>query len=158
MKKTTTILVAHVILFCFISHAYSYDKNYSIKDVIKLVPSQTSNGWWHKQFNSMEGNRYLSSFQSTEHKGKLNWNKDDIKEGKIQIVNAMQLAQQWAVDHKPFGENNWEIENATLLFRAAENEIEYIYAIMLKTEDYKTIEVIVLPSQEVIPPEINPEF
>jgi len=151
-------LVHLIILFCFTSLAYSTDVNYTINDVRELVPKQTSKGWWHKQFSSMSGNKYLSSFQSKEHEGKINWNKEDLEEGKIQIINAMKLARQWCDNNTPFDEKQWEIESVTLRFRTGNNEIEYFYAVTLKTPEYKTIEVIILPNYEIIAPIIDPKF
>ena len=100
----------------------------------------------------------MSSFQSLDHKGKLSWNEQEIAEGKIQIVEAMQLAQNWAINNTPFGSKDWEVESVTYRFTSGENEIEYICAVTLKTADYKTIEVIVLPTNEIIAPVIDPKF
>ncbi len=150
----------NVITFLLVSSLALADSvTYSESEVIALVPTQTDKGWWHKQFSSMEGNRYLTSFKSKEHVGKLKWDREDLKQGKIQIVKAMKLAQQWCVNNAPFGEKNWEIENVTYRFRAAgNNDIEYMSAITLKTPDYKTIEIIVLPNYEILPPEIDPKL
>jgi len=154
-KLILTLLVAYLF---FTTQAFSKTEDYTLKDVSEIVPQQTSQGWWHKQFSSMPGNRYLTSFQSTQHKGKLSWDRADLKAGKIQIVKAMQLAKQWSVDHAPFGENVWEIESVTFRFRSGKGGIEYMCAITLKTPDYKTVEVIILPNQEIIPPEIDPQL
>lgn len=154
----TQVFIHLIILFCLNSLAYASEVNYTVNDVRELVPEQTSEGWWHKQFSSMPGNRYLTSFQSKEHQGKINWNKEDIKEGKIQIVKAMTLAKQWSVDNTPFGEKQWEIESVAFRFRSGNNEIQYICSITLRTPEYKTVEVIVLPNYEIITPDIDPKF
>ena len=108
----------------------------------------------------MPGNRYMSSFQSKDHPGKLGWAADDLKFGKIPIVRAMELAEQWCGKSEPFGQTNWEIENVTFRFRSGMNtdKIEYITSVTLKTPEYKTIEVIVLSNNEIVPPDLNPEF
>lgn len=156
MKRSMLILL--VVLLFFTAHAFSKTMDYTLKDVNEIVPQQTDQGWWHKQFSSMPGNRYLTSFQSTEHKGKLNWDQSDLRAGKIQIVKAMQLAKQWSDDNAPFGEKKWEIESVTFRFRSGDDLIEYMCAITLRTADYKTVEVIVLPNHEIIPPEIDPKL
>lgn len=157
MKFDRFMYAATFLLAASLTH--SNELTYSISEVNALVPKQTEKGWWHKQFSSMAGNRYLSSFQSKEHVGKLNWNKEDLKNGTIQIVKAMKLAKEWCLSNAPFGEKYWEIENVTYRFRTAGNtEIEYMAAITLKTPEYKTIEIIVLPNHEVLPPEINPKL
>jgi hypothetical protein len=50
----------------------------------------------------MAGNRYLLSFKSKDHEGKLNYSNKDIKEGKIPILKAMKLAEKWCDDNTPF--------------------------------------------------------
>ena len=106
----------------------------------------------------MPENRYMASFQSLEHKGKLGWNQHDLAQGRIQIVKAMALAKNRVADNTPFGINNWEVENVSYRFRTGDNEIEYFCCVTLRTAEYKTIEVIVLPNNEIIPPVIDPEF
>lgn len=126
--------------------------------VIQLVAKSPQDGWWHKTFNSMAGNRHLTSFKSKDHEGKLDWNKEDIQEGKIPITRAMGLAKDWCDNVKPFGDPEWEIDTVTLRFRSNQGEIEYIYIVTLKTEEYKTIDVVILPNDEVIAPELNPKL
>lgn len=156
MQRSMPILL--IVWLLLTLPAYASGANYKISDVIEIVPEQTNKGWWHKQFSSMPGNRYLTSFQSTEHKGKLSWDQADLKAGKIQIVKAMQLAKQWSADYAPFGEKEWKIESVTFRFRSGNDEIEYMCAITLRTADYKTLEVIVLPTHVIIPPEIDPKL
>ncbi len=151
-------LVHLCVLFGFCTFSFAGDKNYRVTDLQELVPQQTSKGWWHKQVSTMPDNRYMASFQSLDHKGKLGWNKQDLAQGKIQIVTAMALAQKWTADNAPFGIKNWEVENVTYRFRTGDNEIEYICSVKLKTSDYKTVEVIVLPNNEIVPPVIDPKF
>ena len=153
-----SIVTPVIIIICLTTLAYSDDKQYTLNDVVKLVPAQTGKGWWHKQVSTMQGNRYLSSFESKDHKGKLGWSQKDLKAGKIPIVKAMALARQWTVANTPFGEQAWEIENVTYRFRSGNDEIEYICAVTLKTVEYKTIEIIVLPNHDILPPVINPQF
>ena len=96
------LLAPLILLFVYSTFSYA-DDQYSINDINRLVPKQTSKDWWHKQVSTMPDNRYMSSFQSLDHKGKLSWNEQEIAEGKIQIVEAMQLAQNWAINNTPFG-------------------------------------------------------
>ena len=151
-------LVNIFLLFVFCTFAFASDKNYTINDLQELVPRQTEKGWWHKQVSTMPENRYMASFQSLDYEGKLGWNNHDLAQGKIQIVEAMKLAKNWTADNAPFGIENWEIEDVTYRFRTGDNEIEYICSVTLKTPDYKTVEVIVLPNNELIPPVIDPKF
>ncbi|MES9869853.1 MAG: hypothetical protein ABW153_13595 [Sedimenticola sp.] len=147
-----------MILLGFTQVAHAADATYTVNDVQSIVPKQTSEGWWHKQIGSIKGNKYLSDFKSKDHIGKINWNKGDLKEGKIQIVKAMRIAKQWCDDNKPFGGKQWDVETVTLRFRSGNNEVEYIYAIEVRTPGFKkSIEVIVLPNFEIIPPTINPK-
>ena len=150
--------ICGIILFTFVALAYSEEVTYSVEEVSAIIPLQTNKGWWHKQFSSQSGNKYLSSFQSKEHEGKLNWDKKDLREGKIQIIKAMKKARQWTHDNTPFGEKDWEIESVTYRFRPGNDEIEYTCAVTLKTPEYKTLEVIVLPNYELITPVINPKL
>jgi hypothetical protein len=152
------IPICIILLFLFITLSFAIEKNYKITDLQKLVPGQTSEGWWHKQVSTMPENRYMTSFQSLDYKGKLGWNNEDLSQGKIAIINAMELAQKWTSNNKPFGIQDWVIENVTYRFRTGENEIEYICSVTLRTSEYKTIEVIILPNNEIIPPVMNPEF
>ena len=145
-------------LFFFTSLIYAKENKYSIDDLYDLVAEQTSKGWWHKQVSTMPGNRYISSFKSNDYKDKLKWNDKDIDEGKIKIIRPMKLAKKWADDNKPFGEIYWVIEEVTYRFRMGNKEVEYICAVTLKTPEYKTIEIIILPNDEIIAPEINPKF
>lgn len=96
--------VVPILLLFFCTFAYADKHKYTIDDIKKLVPPQTSKGWWHKQVSTMADNRYMSSFQSLDHKGKLGWDVKDISDGKITIVQAMALAKNWSMDNRPFGD------------------------------------------------------
>lgn len=58
----------------------------------------------------------------------------------------------------PFGEAKWEIDTVDYHFRATADAIEFIHIITLKTEEYKTIDVIILPNYELLPPDIIPQL
>ncbi len=156
MKIKNTLLI--ILLFGIPFLAWSEHVKNESEDIVQLVAKSPQEGWWHKTFNSMDGNRYLLSFDSKNHPGKLNWKQEDIKEGKIPIAKAMKMAKAWCDEHKPFGEPIWEIDTLNLRLRSKNNQIEYIYIVTLKTEAYKTIDVVVLPSDELIAPELNPKL
>lgn len=128
------------------------------QDIAQLVAKSPQEGWWHKTFNSMAGNRYLLSFDSKKHPGKLNWKTEDMEDGKIPITKAMQLAKAWCDENKPFGDVLWDIDTVNLRMRSRGTNIEYIYIVTLKTEEYKTIDIVVLPNNELIAPELNPKL
>ena len=125
------------------------------QDITQLVAKSPKEGWWHKTFNSMAGNRYLLSFDSKKYPGKLNWKTEDMEDGKIPITKAMQLAKAWCDDNKPFGDPLWEIDTVNIRFRSTDTHIEFIYVVTLKTDEYKTIDIVVLPNFELIAPELN---
>jgi len=47
------ILTLLVVYLSYTAQAYSIVVDYTLKDVSEIVPKQTSQGWWHKQFSSM---------------------------------------------------------------------------------------------------------
>ena len=149
-----------IIAFWFPGFSLAKETRFTTKNVLELVAKSSTDGWWHKTFNSMAGNRYLLSFESKKHAGKLSWREDDIKEGKIEIIKAMQLAKKWCDGAKPFGEVRWEIDTVTFRFRsdADGTEVEFIYIVTLKTDEYKTIDIVILPNYEVIAPDLDPKI
>ena len=78
--------------------------------------------------------------------------------GKIPVTKAMRLAKEWCDENQPFGDSVWEIDTVSLRFRSKDKIVEYIYIVTLKTEAYKTIDIIVLPNHELIAPELNPQL
>lgn len=156
MKLINTFLI--ILLFGIPFLAWSEHVKNESEDMAQRVAKSPKEGWWHKTFNSMDGNRYLLSFDSKQYAGKLNWKKEDLVEGKIPIARAMRLAKAWCDAHKPFGDPVWEIDTVNLRLRSKDEQIEYIYIITLKTDEYKTIDIVVLPNYELIAPELNPKL
>ena len=156
MKIRNLLLI--VLLFGIPYLTWSETAQSKSQDIYQLVAKSPEKGWWHKTFNSMDGNRYLLSFDSKEHAGKLNWEKTDLEDGKIPVANAMRLAKAWCDENKPFGDEVWDIDTVNLRMRARGKNIEYIAIVTLKTEEYKTIDVVVLPNNELITPELNPKL
>ena len=156
MKLVNALLI--ILLFGIPFIAWSEHVKNESEDIAQLVAKSPQKGWWHKTFNSMDGNRYLLSFDSNKHTGKLNWKEEDLEEGKIPITQAMRIAKAWCDEHKPFGDPVWEIDTVTLRLRSNNKQIEYIYIITLKTDAYKTIDIVVLPDLELIAPELNPKL
>ena len=156
MRSIKILLI--ILLFGIPFIAWSEHEKNESEDMAKLVAKSSQEGWWHKTFNSMDGNRYLLSFDSNKHAGKLNWKQEDLEEGKIQIAQAMRLAKVWCDENKPFGDPVWEIDTVNLRLRSKDKQIEYIYIITLKTDEYKTIDIVVLPNYELIAPELNPKL
>jgi len=147
-----------ILMFGIPCLSLSQQQKSNYQDISQLVAESPKKGWWHKTFNSMAGNRYLLSFDSNKYAGKLNWRQEDIKEGKIPITKAMQLAKAWCDEKKPFGDPIWEIDTVNLRLRSKATMIEYIYIVTLKTDEYKTIDIVVLPNNELIAPELNPKL
>ena len=81
-----------------------------------------------------------------------------MQDGKIPVANDMRLAKVWCDENKPFGDEVWDIDTVNLRMRARGKNIEYITIVTLKTEEYKTIDVVVLPNNELIAPELNPKL
>lgn len=156
MKLINTLLI--ILLFGIPFLAWSEHVRNESDDMAQLVAESPAKGWWHKTFNSMDGNRYLLSFDSNQHAGKLNWKEADLAEGKVPIAQAMRLAKAWCDENKPFGDPVWEIDTVNLRLRSKDKQIEYIYIITLKTAEYKTIDIVVLPNYELIAPELNPKL
>lgn len=156
MKLKNALLIIFLFAIPYLSWCGS-DKD-DFQDVYQLVAESPQEGWWHKTFNSMAGNRYLLSFDSKNYPAKLNWKKADMADGKIPIAKAMQLAKDWCDANKPFGDPKWEIDTVNLRFRSRDTDIEFIYIVTLKTEAYKTIDIVVLPNYEMITPEFNPKL
>ena len=156
MKLRNLFLI--VLLFGVPYLAWSEPAQSKSQDIYQLVAKSPEKGWWHKTFNSMDGNRYLLSFDSQKHAGKLNWEKADMEDGKIPVASAMRLAKAWCDENKPFGDEVWDIDTVNLRMRASGKNIEYITIVTLKTKEYKTIDVVVLPNNELIAPELNPEL
>jgi hypothetical protein len=156
MKFINILLI--ILLFGIPFLAWSEHVKSESEDIAQLVAKSPKEGWWHKTFNSMDGNRYLLSFDSNQHTGNLNWKEEDLEEGKIPITRAMRIAKAWCDEHKPFGDPVWEIDTVNLRLRSKDKQIEYIYIITLKTDAYKTIDIVVLPDHELIAPELNPEL
>ena len=156
MKFKNTFLI--ILLFGIPFLAWSELEKNESKDIAQLVAKSPKAGWWHKTFNSMAGNRYLLSFDSKKHAGNLNWKEEDLAEGKIPITKAMWMAKAWCDENRPFGDPVWEIDTVNLRLRSQDKHIEYIYIITLKTEAYKTIDIVVLPNYEMIAPELNPKL
>ena len=156
MKLINAFLI--ILLFGIPFIAWSEHVKNESEDLAQLVARSPEKGWWHKTFNSMAGNRYLLSFDSNQHAGKLNWKEKDISEGKIPIAQAMRLAKAWCDEKKPFGDPVWEIDTLNLRLRSKDEQIEYIYIVTLKTDAYKTIDIVVLPNYELIAPELNPKL
>ena len=102
MKLINTFLI--ILLFGIPFLAWSEHVKNESEDIAQLVAKSSQDGWWHKTFNSMDGNRYLLSFDSKQHAGKLNWKEEDLAEGKIPIAQAIRLAKAWCDNHKPFGD------------------------------------------------------
>lgn len=132
------------------------DTGFSVAQMQKLVAPAEPGGWMHKTFSSMEDNRFMTSFKSEQHAGKLAWTESDLEAGKIPVARAMQLAKDWCDEQQPFGEADWQVDSVTLQMRSTSEAIEYLAIVNMKTADYKTIEVLVLPNLEVLPPELNP--
>lgn len=156
MKFINTVLI--ILLFGIPFLAWSEHAKNESADMAQLVAKSPEKGWWHKTFNSMDGNRYLLSFDSSKHAGKLNWKEEDLAEGKIPIAQAMRMAKSWCDENRPFGDPVWEIDTVNLRLRSRNKQIEYIYIITLKTDEYKTIDIAVLPDFELIAPELNPKL
>ena len=156
MKFVNTFLI--ILLFGIPFLAWSEHVKNESDDLAQLVAKSPQEGWWHKTFNSMADNRYLLSFDSKKHQGQLNWKKEDMDVGKIPITKAMRLAKEWCDENQPFGDPVWEIDTVNLRFRSKDKIVEYIYIVTLKTEAYKTIDIIVLPNHELIAPELNPKL
>ena len=156
MKFINTILI--ILFFGIPFLAWSEHVKNEPEDMAQLVAKSPKEGWWHKTFNSMDGNRYLLSFDSQKHAGKLNWKEADLEEGKIPIARAMRMAKAWCDELKPFGDPVWEVDTVNLRLRSKDRQIEYIYIVTLKTVDYKTIDIVVLPNYELIAPELNPKL
>ena len=156
MKIKNLLLI--VLLFGIPYLTWSEPAQSKSQDIYQLVAKSPEKGWWHKTFNSMDGNRYLLSFDSKKHAGKLNWAKTDLEDGKIPVASAMRLAKAWCDENKPFGDEVWDIDTVNLRMRARGKNIEYITIVTLKTEEYKTIDIVVLPNNELIAPELNPKL
>ena len=156
MKFINTFLI--ILLFGIPFLAWSEHVKNESDDLAQLVAKSPPEGWWHKTFNSMADNRYLLSFDSKKHQGQLNWKKEDMDVGKIPVTKAMRLAKAWCDENQPFGDSVWEIDTVSLRFRSKDKIVEYIYIVTLKTEAYKTIDIIVLPNHELIAPELNPQL
>jgi hypothetical protein len=156
MKLKNILLI--IFLFAIPYLSWSGSATSDFQDVDQLVAKSPQKGWWHKTFNAMDGNRYLLSFDSQKHPGQLNWKTEDIQDGKIPIAKAMQLAKEWCDKNKPFGDSLWEIDTVNLRMRSKDTQIEFIYIVTLKTKEYKTIDIVVLPSHELIAPELNPKL
>ena len=156
MKIINFLLI--ILLFGIPFLAWSEHVKNESDEIVQLVAKSSKEGWWHKTFNSMDGNRYLLSFDSSQYAGNLNWKEADLKDGKIPITRAMRIAKAWCDEHKPFGDPVWEIDTVNLRLRSKDKQIEYIYIITLKTDAYKTIDIVVLPDYELIAPELNPEL
>ena len=157
LKKLKNIFLI-ILLFGIPYLTWSEPVQSKSRDLYQLVAKSPKEGWWHKTFNSMAGNRYLLSFDSKKYPGKLNWEKADIEDGKIPIAKAMRLAKTWCDENKPFGNTVWDIDTVNLRMRSRGTNIEYIYIVTLKTEEYKTIDIVVLPNHELIAPELNPKL
>jgi hypothetical protein len=156
MKYINIFLI--ILLFGIPFLAWSEHVKNEPEDIALLVAKSPQEGWWHKTFNSMADNRYLLSFDSKNHPGQLNWKNEDMEVGKIPITKAMRLAKAWCDENKPFGDPVWEIDTVNLRLRSKDKQIEYIYIITLKTDEYKTIDIVVLPNYELIAPELNPKL
>jgi hypothetical protein len=76
MKFKNLLLI--VLLFGIPYLTWSEPVQSKSQDIYQLVAESPEKGWWHKTFNSMDGNRYLLSFDSQKHAGKLNWEKTDF--------------------------------------------------------------------------------
>ena len=145
------------LILLIVSLSFAQKIQFESKEVAQLIAPIPADGWWHKTFNSMSGRRYKTSFESTDHKGKLNWKKEDIQEGNIPVARAMFLAKNWCDENKPLGNHRWEIDTVCLRLRAKGEKIEYITVVTLKTEGYDTVDIIVLPNYELIPPQFLKE-
>ena len=156
MKLKNILLIIFLFGIPYLSWSGSVKRNF--QDVYQLVAKSPQKGWWHKTFNSMDGNRYLLSFDSKKHPGQLNWKIEDMQDGKIPVAKAMQLAKEWCDENKPFGDRLWEIDTVNLRFRSRDTGVEFIYIVTLKTKEYKTIDIVVLPNYEMIAPELNPKL
>jgi hypothetical protein len=156
MKLKNTLLI--ILLFGIPYLTWSEPVKNESQDIAQLVAKSPKEGWWHKTFNSMAGNRYLLSFDSKKHQGKLNWKNEDMEVGKIPITKAMRMAKKWCDENKPFGDPVWEIDTVNLRLRSRNRIVEYIYIVTLKTEEYKTIDIVVLPNYDLIAPELNPKL
>jgi hypothetical protein len=156
MKLKNILLI--ILLFGIPYLTWSEPVKNESQDIAQHVAKSPQEGWWHKTFNSMAGNRYLLSFDSKKHPGKLSWKKEDMEDGKIPIAKAMRLAKDWCDENKPFGDPIWEIDTVNLRLRSRDTNIEFIYIVTLKTEEYKSIDIVVLPNFEMIAPELNPKL
>ena len=145
-----------LILLIF-SVSFAQKVKFEPKEVAQLIAPAPADGWWHKTFNSMSGRRYKTSFESTDHKGKLNWQKEAIQAGTIPIARAMQLAKNWCDENKHLGNPRWEIDAVCLRLRSKDEQIEYITVVTLKTEEYDTVDIVILPNYEIIPPQFLKE-
>lgn len=156
MKLKNILLI--IFLFAIPYLSWSGSDSGDFQNLYQLVAQSPQEGWWHKTFNSMDGNRYLLSFDSKKHPGQLNWQTEDMQDGKVPIAKAMQLAKEWCDENKPFGDALWEIDTVNLRMRSKDTKIEFIYIVTLKTKAYKTIDIVVLPSNELVAPELNPKL
>ncbi len=158
MKKS--LIMYFATLYLLSPAVFASESGYTVDDVRELLRNQEKGNWSQKHFGS--GLKYLVSFESREHEGKLSWNKHDMKEGKLEIVKAMELARRWAIGNAPFGEKRWGVESVTLHFNPGTNSIEYIYSISLTTlidsPVHKAIQIFVLPNYELIVPEFDPKL
>ena len=145
------------LILLIVSLSFAQKVHFKPETVAQLIAPIPADRWWHKTFNSMSGRRYKTSFESTDHKGKLNWEKEDIQEGDIPVARAMLLAKKWCDENKPLEISGWEIDTVCLRLRAKGEKIEYITVVTLKTEDYDTVDIIVFPNYELIPPEFLKE-